>query len=564
MPRYEEYGQLDTPAITEGDVGFVGMNSYLEPTSLQPGMVADSQNMVLEGDTATVRKGIDFLAGGVTLTYSAGTEQVFATTIFSDPATGEEFLAAATKDKVILWNDDNATGINIDYPGSEVVATADGASFVQNFEKLILFRGSSKRPLEWDGNHSSPTDFVVKTGTASGSGIACPNTDYGISFRNRLIIPQPTDSNYTVLMSDLLDSNNFTAADSQFRINKGSADFLVGFIPYQEDQLICFFRNSIHLINNVATTSAANVYEITRQHGCVARKSIAQSGPQTFFLSDNGVVVLSPGVDPAKGLGVAISKVQGETIPLTRPIQDQFADVNYAAADKACGVVFDNKYYLALPTGTCSSASNKTKSACSAAGGTWTGATVNNKVFVFDLLTSQWTSVNDYPAMSGSLAFHVDDWVICSHGSNPTRRRLFACNDTGWYLMDENSTDDSNRKIGSNSESNTTAISAKLKTRDYLFGEQGIKSFKRGQLGASFVSSDAFTIKLNTTDPDSTTTVLSYTGGSTEEALLRFSGGRKRGYSANIELDVTAGRPSFRHVQVEAEGQGLNARREVA
>ena len=550
MPRYEEYGQLDTPAITEGDVGFVGMNSYLEPTSLQPGMVADSQNMVLEGDTATVRKGIDFLAGAVTLTYSAGTEQVFATTLFSDPATGEEFLAAATKDKVILYNDDNPGGINIEYDGAEVVATADGASFVQNFEKLILFRGTAKRPLEWNGNYASPTDFVVKTSSPSGAGAFCPNSPYGISFRNRLIIANPIttnpvggDSNYSVFMSDLLDSNNFTAADSQFRINKGSADFLVGFIPYQEDQLIVFFRNSIHLINNVATTSAANVYEITRQHGCVARKSIAQSGPQTFFLSDNGVVVLSPGVDPAKGLGVAISKVQGETIPLTRPIQDQFADVNYAAADKACGVVFDNKYFLACPT---------------------LSSAVPNKVFVFDLLTSQWTSVNDYPAMSGSLAFHVDDWVVCSHGSNPTRRRLFACNDTGWYLMDENLTDDSNRKIGSSSESNTTAISAKLKTRDYLFGEQGIKSFKRGQLGASFVASDAFTIKLNTTDPDSSTTVLSYTGGSTEEALLRFSGARKRGYSGSIELDVTVGRPSFRHVQLEAVGQGLNARREVA
>jgi hypothetical protein len=552
MPRYEEYGPLDTPAITEGDVGFVGMNSYLEPTSLQPGMVADSQNMVLEGDTATVRKGIDFLAGGVTLSYSAGTEQCFCSTLFSDPASGEEFIAVATKDKVILYNDANATGLYVEYDtsgGAEVVATADNASFVQNFEKLILFRGENKRPLEWngsltdtDGNDTLDSKFVPKTGSASGGGIACPNTDYGISFRNRLIIPQPTDSDYTVLMSDLLDSNNFTAADSQFRINKGSADFLVGFIPYQEDQLIVFFRNSIHLINNVATTSAANVYEITRQHGCVARKSIAQSGPQTFFLSDNGVVVLSPGVDPAKGLGVAISKVQGETIPLTRPIQDQFADVNYAAADKACGVVFDNKYFLAVPTGS---------------------STVPNKIFVFDLLTSQWTSVDDYPAMSGSLAFHVDDWVVCSHGSNPTRRRLFACNDTGWYLCFENSTDDSNRKIGSSSESNT-AISAKLKTRDYLFGEQGIKSFKRGQLGASFVSSDAFTIKLNTTDPDSSTTVLSYTGGSTEEALLRFSGGRKRGYSGNIEIDVTAGRPSFRHVQVEAEGQGLNARREVA
>jgi hypothetical protein len=541
MPRYTPYGQLDTPAITEGDVGFVGMNSYLEPTSLPPGMVADSRNMVLEGDTATVRKGIDFLAGGVTLTYS-GTDMVFATTLFSDPVTGEEFLAAATKDKVILYNDANASGIGIDYPGGEVVATADGASFVQNFEKLILFRGVSKRPLEWDGDHGAPTDFVVKTASASGGGIACPNTDYGISFRNRLIIPQPTDSNYTVLMSDLLDSNNFTAADSQFRINKGSADFLVGYIPYQEDQLICFFRNSIHLINNVATTSAAGVYEITRQHGCVARKSIAQSGPQTFFLSDSGVIVLSPGTDPAKGLGVAISKVQGETVPMTLPIQDQFADVNYAAADKSCGVVFDNKYYLACPT---------------------LSSTVSNKIFVFDLLTSQWTSVDSYPAMSGSLAFHVDDWVICSHGSNPTRRRLFACNDTGWYLCFENSTDDSGREIGVAS-SDTTPIAAKLKTRDYLFGGQRIKSFKRGQLGVSFVASDEFTITLNTTDPDSTTTVLNYTGGSTEEALLRFSGARKRGYSANIELDVTAGRPEFRHIQLEAVGQGLNSRREVA
>ena len=563
MPRYEEYGPLDTPAITEGDVGFVGMNSYLEPTSLQPGMVADSQNMVLEGDTATVRKGIDFLAGAVTLTYS-GTDMVFASTVYSDPATGNEYVVVATKEKVILWNDANASGIDIDYPGAEVVAAADGANFVQALEKLILFRGKNKTPLEWDGDVSN--DFVVKANASPGSGnIQCPNTDHGLFFRNRLIIPQPTDSIYTVLASNLLSTDVFTEADGQFRINKGTANGqVIGFSPYQEDQLIVFTRSSIHLINNIATISAANVYEITRQHGCVARKSIAQSGPQTYFLSDNGVVVLSPGVDPAKGLGVAISKVQGETIPLTRPIQDQFADVNYAAADKACGVVFDNKYFLALPTGTCSSASDKTKSACSAAGGTWTGATVNNKVFVFDLLTSQWSSVFDYPAMSGSLAFHVDDWVICSHGSNPTRRRLFACNDTGWYLMDENSTDDSNRKIGSSAESNTTAISAKLKTRDYLFGEQGIKSFKRGQLGASFVASDAFTIKLNTTDPDSSTTVLSYTGGSTEEALLRFSGGRKRGYSGNIELDVTAGRPSFRHVQLEAEGQGLNARREVA
>jgi hypothetical protein len=521
MARYRTTGRLDNQVLQDGDRGFIGINSYQEATTLESGFVQTSENMRLIGDLAEVRKGIDFLAGSVTLTYNGSDERVFASTLFSDPATGTEFVVVATKSKAIIWNDANNSGIDIDYPGGEVVAEADGASFVQNFEKLILFRGTAKRPLEWDGNFSSPTDFAVKTGTASGAGIACPNSTFGISFRNRLIIANPVttnpsggDSNYSVIMSDLLDSNNFTAADSQFRLNKGSADFLVGFIPYQEDQLIVFMRNSIHMINNIATTSAANTYEITRQHGCVARKSIAQSGPQTFFLSDNGVIVLSPGTDPAKGLGVAISKVSGETIPMTRPIQDKFDEVNFAAADTACGIVYDNKYYLAVPTGS---------------------STVPNA-----------------------------DWVVCSHGSAPTRRRLFACNDTGFYLMEENSIDDSGRKIGSTSESGTTAIAGKLVSRSFTFGDVGVKSWRRGQVAAKTVNNDAFNIKVNTLDPDASNTVLSHTADGTEEALFRFGTGRTRGYGANIEINVTAGRPSFRHLSLEAIGVGAAARREVA
>ncbi len=545
MARYRTSGRLDDQVLTDGDRGFRGIDSYKEATSLEPGFVQTSENMRLIGDLAEVRKGIDFLAGAVTLTYNGSDERVFASTLFSDPATGTEFVVVATKSKAIIWNDANNSGINIDYPGSEVVAEADGASFVQSLEKLILFRGKNKTPLEWDGDFSSPTDFVVKANGSPGAGrIQCPNTDYGVFFRNRLIIPQPTDSNYSIIMSDLLDTDNYYAAESQFRINKGSADFLVGFFPYQEDQLIVFMRNSIHMINNIATTSAANTYEITRQHGCVARKSIAQSGPQTFFLSDNGVIVLSPGTDPAKGLGVAISKVSGETIPMTRPIQDQFDEVNYKYAHLSTGVVHDNKYYLAVPT---------------------SSSQIPNSIFVFDLLSSSWISASDsYPAMAGSLAFHVDDWVICSHGSNPTRRRLFACNDTGWYLMEENSIDDSGRKIGSTSESGTTAIAGKLITRSFTFGDISVKSWKRGQLGANTVDDDAFNIKVNTLDPDSSTTVLSHTADGTEEALFRFGTGRTRGYGAEVEINVTAGRPSFRHVSLEAIGVGANARREIA
>jgi hypothetical protein len=545
MPRYKQMGRMDDPVLAEGDRGFRGIDSYLEPTTLEGGLVEASQNMRLDGDLASVRKGIEFKAGAVTLTYSAGTEEVFASTLFSDPATGNEYIACATKDKVILWNDSNNTGIYVDYTGSEVVAAADGASFCQSLEKLILFRGTGKDPLEWDGvftdtNGDGTVDstFNLKNnGSPTAGRIECPRTDFGVFFANRLIVPQPSDSAYTIIMSDLLDTDNFYAAESQFRINRGTADRLVGFTPYLENQLLVFFRNSIHLINNVATTSAAAVFEITRQRGCVARKSVAASGPQIYFLSDDGVFTLQQGLDPAKGLGVAISKVSGEAIPLSRPIQDQFKEVNYAAADKACGIVFDNKYFLACPTGS---------------------STDNNKIFVYDILNTAWTSIDSFPA-----GFVIDDFVTVLHGSNPQKRRLFAVNDKGWHLVDEATTDITGT-IGSASTT-STAISAKLKTRSFTLGSIDVKSWKRGQLGCEVNNGDQFTIKVNTTDPDRSTTVHTENySGSAEEKLIRFGSGRARGYAANVEIDVTAGRPSFRHVSLEAIAGGANARREIA
>ena len=124
--------------------------------------------------------------------------------------------------------------------------------------------------------------------------------------------------------------------------------------------------------------------------------------------------------------------------------------------------------------------------------------------------------------------------------------------------------DDSGRKIGSSSESGTTAIPAKLKTRSYTFGDMSVKSWHRGQIGVDVTNGDAFTVKLNTVDPNSTNTVHTESAGSTEDKIIRFGMARARGYSANLEIDVTAGRPIIRHSLVEATGVGLNVVKEVA
>ena len=73
-----------------------------------------------------------------------------------------------------------------------------------------------------------------------------------------------------------------------------------------------------------------------------------------------------------------------------------------------------------------------------------------------------------------------------------------------------------------------------------------------------------FTVKLNTTDPDTTNTVHTESASATADKILRFGLARTRGYSANLEIDVTVGRPTIRHSLVEATGVGLNVVKEVA
>ncbi len=45
MAEYSTFGALDDRIIKDGDVGFTGFNNRIRPDQLQPGQLADSQNM---------------------------------------------------------------------------------------------------------------------------------------------------------------------------------------------------------------------------------------------------------------------------------------------------------------------------------------------------------------------------------------------------------------------------------------------------------------------------------------------------------------------------------------
>lgn len=618
---------MDTLSVKDGDLGFVGVNSYLEAEVLQPRYLQAAEDLRLNGNKASVRKGWDFLAGlsGISpaYTYSAGDEQVFAAGRYSDPDDdNKDWLVAVTKAAAIIWDGttpyyvnypsftfDSASdvsvandrisknshnlvtgtaitlstagtlptglsadttyfviyhnanefylattmanalaGTNIDITGAgsgthtlQVIMDGDHkCSVVQAFNKVYIF-GEMHRPLEWDGNTAATgsvidSAFTILSATASGAGDPFPATGTAIYFNERMIgiqpatVATPTQSitgAQTVVMSDILDINNITPVDGvgggEFYMNQGAADWTVGFATYMEHQLIVFNRRSVHLISNVHATSIATRDTIETRYGCLANGSIAQGGGYIFFLSDDGVMTLSSVRDSVVGMGLTVSKVQGATVPLSQQIQDEIDNLNFTESviSKACAIVHDNKYYLAVPSG---------------------AATSNTTVLIYDILNQAWVSKDTYPE-------GIIDFQVMPYG---TGIRLFAICNTGWYLMEENAgLDDSGRYIGSTGESTTTAISAKLKTRNYHAAVNDVKKFTNVSIGADVTTSDAFTIKLNTIDPDGTSTLQSYTAASTDNTSIKLRS-RERGYTCNVEVDVTAGSPAFRWIEVYA------------
>ena len=114
--------------------------------------------------------------------------------------------------------------------------------------------------------------------------------------------------------------------------------------------------------------------------------------------------------------------------------------------------------------------------------------------------------------------------------------------------------DDSGREVGSTSESGTTAVTGQVITRSYTFADPTQKRFKRGQLACEVASGDTFTIKSVTREPDKTDTVRTISATATEENIKKFSI-KRPGYACSVQIDVTAGRPAFRHVLVEGTSQ---------
>jgi len=202
---------LESPTVRDGDAGFIGFASRLNPVALPAGVLQLSQNMRLDRGTAKTRKGarrladellpsgfpltlpfrfdpiettetvLDFTLGigdagvQVLTTYPNG---VFASGTYRSPGlNNREYILLATNSGAFLYNDDGTLGesesiitdetgdpitdengnplvaINylqpLPYPADETIEPTDSVSLVQAFDRMYLLREADQNVAGW-------------------------------------------------------------------------------------------------------------------------------------------------------------------------------------------------------------------------------------------------------------------------------------------------------------------------------------------------------------------------------------------------------------------------------
>lgn len=325
------------------------------------------------------------------------------------------------------------------------------------------------------------------------------------------------------ILSDIYDQYTYDPVNNIFRINRGRDDRLVSLKTWQNDNLIALYEKSIHVITGISLPTLQNseVWKITDEVGCIARKTVQIIGEHIVFLSNKGVEMLQ--ITPQLNL-------TGRDIPMSEDINDQFTpdNLNYEKIGGSVAIYFDNRYYIALPSN---------------------GSDRNDIVYIYNFINKKWESKDTF----GSDNF-IDNWVICQKGG---KDRLFATSVEGSIQLYEELEFD---ELGS--VPTPVQIYGNLITRRYTMGVatntvnvnpfSPLESnrFVRGSANITAKNGEQMTVRVNTEDPDSTALLATYAFTQDGNTHKRFRI-NKRGTGAEIQLETQQGRPSIRSVSVD-------------
>ena len=393
-----------------------------------------------------------------------------------------------------------------------------------------------------------------------------PGAPWGIAFQRRLWVPYYYDQSgpydavtYTnrkitdeISVSDILDTTTFDQIENQFRISGGTADYVVGMHGFYDDALIVLNRNSLHIVKGtLGSLLDITVKELTSEIGCLARRSIVMRGNMMMFLSDDGVY----GVEFLNDYNL-----RGAEEPISKNIQPYIDRINKDYADKSVGVLFDNRYYLAVPLDSIIGAND---------------ARGNNSILVFNFLNKGWESLDTF----GDSRFLIENFVL---GGAGTRNNIYAVTANGGLHQLEAVDSSVDRLNVSNvgGELVTPTINSMLITRGYDLGTMERKRFTDAQIVMQNLpgGTGEYNISFTTEDPDTYEQIVDrstglrksvqdigttskFLGGQVlsaspdapneaETAGIRCRLGGIRGYTGTMILTRTIGSPKVNSIKV--------------
>lgn len=530
--------------LVDGDQGFIGLNSRDNPLNLGKTFVSKSQNFRFDRGIATLRKGTKRITDAAL----AALGTIYGACVYTKADGTEQFIFVLGTRICIYDPQAGAIVGTVLYPACETVTGSDTVDVyqAQGIGYVYICRGQNKTTLRWDGSVSGV--IVIPSNSAHHN---YPNALQAVYYGNRHIVQ--TDHN-SFRVSHYLSDSTWSVLD-MFSINDGSSDRMIAITPWTLNEFVIFMRNSIFyasvgighdLAGDAAQESNSYVKSLATDIGCVARGSAVQAGGGIIFLSDNGVYILNPsgagqgGVNTPEGMRLlAIAE------PLSAPINDVIARINYNYVDKAVAIYWENRYYLAVPLD-----SN----------------TTNNAILVYNFVNKSWESVDLYPS-----GFDIRQFVVAKRGN---KRRLFSVDqDQGLFLLEELDWDeygnatglpllppvgggdtfvlDTSSAILNPSAFQSNQIQGELITRAYSFDTNKEKRFSGVQTDVYAPSGGVIYTSIITTNPDIETQLARFGLPVDEDAVLRLPA-RKCGQYLQCKYITTNLRPSVRSTTVSA------------
>jgi len=198
------------------------------------------------------------------------------------------------------------------------------------------------------GYLGSPTVTIIGNGSgATATATVSPppsNLRILVNAENRLFGVGSGANRNTLYASDLLDPSIWDLTNS-IVVNGDDGDAITAVVPYYKNRLIVFKKRRVFQVdipNDAASGADWIVSIISNNTGCVATGTAVQVSSDILFLSDNGIRSLVRSVaDDFSSVGIPISEV----------VKNVIQSINTDSIRVATAIYYDNRYFLAIPTG---------------------------------------------------------------------------------------------------------------------------------------------------------------------------------------------------------------------